>query len=460
MLFSVAVFTLGTLLHPSVTRFSGHLAHAPAGDSVRLTVGFRPVSAALSPRGDFRFDLKDLRGSTPTQFSYGGQQTQLSLAPGDQLVMQVNFADFDKTLVYSGRGSLVNNYLAKSLYQFAYGPPGPLLRPSDFPKGTPVEARAAAEALRQARRAYLADYGRAHPLPPAFVHEEQVHIDADWAIQQLGYAYQHDNEVMPAGYFGFIAEAPVPELDRLRTRSIVDNSALANFVLGYGARLVPTGQLSADPAEGPRLYQLATKELGAGRARDWAMEALLFKNLRGNLPGAQAFYRTFRQYNPDSALARTVRKSLVNQVRMQPGQPAPAFTLRDNTGKTVSLSDFKGQIVYLDFWGTWCAPCLRQLTEFAPALKKQFEGRAVVFLYVSVGDAEAKWQQVLSDKHFIGKASVHLRSPDNLLADVYQVDGYPSYYLIGRDGRLLQAYAPAPSAGAATVAAIEAALKN
>ncbi|RYY13660.1 MAG: TlpA family protein disulfide reductase, partial [Cytophagaceae bacterium] len=120
----------------------------------------------------------------------------------------------------------------------------------------------------------------------------------------------------------------------------------------------------------------------------------------------------------------------------------------------------RGRVVYLDFWGTWCPPCLKEMP-FAHDLKVQFVARDVVFVYISVGDAEAKWQQVLRDKNLTSPNSVHLRQPkDGQTAFDYQVNGYPTYWLIGRDGRILDMQAPRPSDGAKTVAAIEAALQQ
>lgn len=63
-------------------------------------------------------------------------------------------------------------------------------------------------------------------------------------------------------------------------------------------------------------------------------------------------------------------------------------------------------------------------------------------------------------KYLTSKNSVHLRAPSAAEAAAYQVNGYPSYYLIGRDGRLIKKYALRPSDGTETVAAIEAALKG
>jgi len=156
-------------------------------------------------------------------------------------------------------------------------------------------------------------------------------------------------------------------------------------------------------------------------------------------------------------MARTVRARYRRALAVLPGQPAPAFTLLDNTGKKASLSEFKGKVVYLDFWGTWCQPCLNEIPA-SHELAKKFEGRAVVFVYIDVNDKEEKWQQTLTAKYQPSPSSVHLRSPDNAVPTAYNVQSYPTYWVIGRDGRIVSTRAPRPSGGAETVALLEQAL--
>jgi len=459
---------------PPVTRFSGHLNHAPAGDTVRLFVGQREAKAALSPSGDFQFEFKDLQATTPVHFTYARQSTRLYLMPGDQLRLTLDFQDFDKTLVYSGRGADVNNYLAQAQWKFEYSPPGNEPRPLDQlkakPTMTPAEMRRNADAFRQRRRAYLAEYATAHPLSAAARHDAEFAIDLAWGTQLLNYlalsranstAEAGPNQAVDPAYFSFLPQLPLRELAQ-HMRGLDENTTVAWFLNAYQDRLTPSGKLSTDPAEGPRLYKLAAQELGEGKALTMAMHMLMFWRIDADLAGAQVFYRTFRQHNRDSTLARNLRLAIAKKQKLSPGSPAPAFTLLDNTGKSVSLSDFKGKVVYLDFWGTWCGPCMKEMTESAPALKKQFEGREVVFLYVSQGDPEDRWKQTLVDKQFTSPNSVHLREPreSQQVATDYQVNQYPTYWLIGRDGRIVDARAPRPSDGPKTVAAIEAALQR
>ena len=177
-----------------------------------------------------------------------------------------------------------------------------------------------------------------------------------------------------------------------------------------------------------------------------------------DLDGVLAAYPTFRAQNRDSTFARDLRTLIGRQLAVRVGNPAPAFTLLDNAGRKVSLADLRGKIVYLDFWGTWCGPCMQEMpASIAP--KQQFEGRDVAFVFIAVGDKEDKWQKVLAAEHLLSPNSVHLRSPNgDDVARRYQVQGYPTYWLIGRDGRILTRTAPRPSDGPRAVAAIEQAL--
>lgn len=160
-----------------MTRPSGHLSHAPAGDTVRLDINEKQLKTLLSPTGNFQFELKNLAAPLPVSFEYGKQRTKLYLTPGDQLRLTLEFSDFYNSLAYSGLGSNVNNYLARSQWAFGYSPPGNAPRPMDKmgPATTPTEMRQCADAFRQKRLAFLADYAVAHPLPAPYSARGQGH---------------------------------------------------------------------------------------------------------------------------------------------------------------------------------------------------------------------------------------------------------------------------------------------
>ena len=449
---------------PPAAVLSGHLAHAPAGDTVRVLLGSHRYKTVLGPGGDFKLTIKGLKAAAPADFYYARQHTTLYLAPGDDVRLTLDFPNFDETLKYTGRGAGPNNYLARAGWKFRYGPEADQLVPKNHltPTTTPAEMRQLADQFRQQQLRFLADYSAATPLPPAFRHDQEFGIALEWGVQLLDYVAYHQahapGAALPAGYFDFLRQLPVAEIPRYDGRSQTDNDQVGRLLLSYQHRLVPAGQLARDPAATPRLYALAGAELGSTALRDKAMYLLLSLKLDDDLPGVLAAYPAFKKLNQDSSYARNLHAILAKRVLLGVGQPAPAFTLADNTGRPVALADLRGKVVYLDFWGTWCPPCLKEMP-YSQALKKQFEGRDVVFVYISVGDAEAKWQQVLAAQHLTSPNAVHLRQPkDSQVVFDYQINTYPTYWLIDRAGRILDMQAPRPSDGPKTEAAIERAL--
>lgn len=184
--------------------------------------------------------------------------------------------------------------------------------------------------------------------------------------------------------------------------------------------------------------------------------------MEGDAGAVLAAYPTFRAQNRDSTLARYMHDQVSQQSRLLPGQPAPAFTLRDANGQPVSLGDFRGKVVYLDFWASWCRPCMAEVPA-GVELKKQFVGRDVVFLYISIDRRADDWRKALAMQPLTGPSSVHLLNQEawpKSAGETYQATAIPSYWLIGCDGRIKRAHAPRSSSGTEIVAAIENALRE
>jgi thiol-disulfide isomerase/thioredoxin len=86
---------------------------------------------------------------------------------------------------------------------------------------------------------------------------------------------------------------------------------------------------------------------------------------------------------PASDLAALKTGAMADLKIATAGKPAPTVTFFDDHGKPVSLADFKGKVVVLNLWATWCAPCVKELPTLA-ALKSSFAGKPVEVLTVSV----------------------------------------------------------------------------
>lgn len=82
------------------------------------------------------------------------------------------------------------------------------------------------------------------------------------------------------------------------------------------------------------------------------------------------------------------------------GNQAPDFRYVSIKKDSVQLSSFKGKIVVVDYWATWCPPCVAQIP-FFEAMKEKFTGKEVVFLSVSIDHSKSKWERFLSKRNNI-----------------------------------------------------------
>lgn len=140
--------------------------------------------------------------------------------------------------------------------------------------------------------------------------------------------------------------------------------------------------------------------------------------------------------------AATKRPELIKN-----GSVAPDFVSKDLEGKEVKLSDYKGKILVLDFWATWCGPCLKSLPHTQEvALKTKDQG--VVVLAVCTSDAREKFDEFVKTNRTVYPDIVFTCDPnvrgsatyaDRASTKLYRVSGIPTQFVIGKDGKIVGA---------------------
>ena len=115
------------------------------------------------------------------------------------------------------------------------------------------------------------------------------------------------------------------------------------------------------------------------------------------------------------------------------GEQVPSFTLRKGDGQVVSLADFKGKIVVLNFWATWCAPCIEEMPSLN-RLAERYAGKGVEIVAISVDEDPEAYQNFLSKNQI---RFLTLRDPSRRISEQYGTFKLPESYVISREGRLL-----------------------
>lgn len=104
------------------------------------------------------------------------------------------------------------------------------------------------------------------------------------------------------------------------------------------------------------------------------------------------------------------------------------------------VEPYKGKIIYLDVWGTWCGPCKREM-EYVGEIKKAMLGKEVVFVYLANGSPETSWKNVIKEMNITGKQVAHYNLPadqQKLLENHLSVRHYPTFIIIDREGKIIE----------------------
>ncbi|HLA41932.1 MAG TPA: redoxin domain-containing protein, partial [Aggregatilineales bacterium] len=123
-----------------------------------------------------------------------------------------------------------------------------------------------------------------------------------------------------------------------------------------------------------------------------------------------------------------------NEIGLEVGMQAPDFSAPLlGSGEEVALSDYRGEVVFLNMWATWCGPCHRE----APALQSYYEsyGGDFEILAMNVGETSDQARGFVNQ---YGLTFPVLMDEFNQVAGVYELTAYPTTYVIGRDGVILE----------------------
>jgi peroxiredoxin len=121
------------------------------------------------------------------------------------------------------------------------------------------------------------------------------------------------------------------------------------------------------------------------------------------------------------------------------GTLAPEIALPAVGGDTVRLSSLKGKVVLLDFWASWCSPCVMQMRN-SREWKAQFKGKDVVFVYVSLDKNPMEWQNFIKtlEGSYVG---THLIADtgdvyQSKIAKLYHVKRLPNVFILDKEGKV------------------------
>jgi thiol-disulfide isomerase/thioredoxin len=403
----------------------------------------------LDKNGNFTLKF-NIEKPSKIKLKIGEEYTELYAVNGDNISISVDAINFDKSIKYNGSNKEWNQFVASEIlnenWNFRYS----------------ICKNKESLFLDSLQIFYVSKIKNAETLIPndvlkAFVLE---YIDYTQANIKLMYTYYHKNmnklEEKPqlsTNYYDFISKL---NLNNQKTL----NLSLYQQFLGYLSNHYTEELYNKDTSQS---YDSLNSIVIQNRFKNFDKEILVSNEIIETLMyGFDVIKADSLLMKNDELLKNSAFKTEITEVRNKvkkyaKGAIAPTFSYPDMNGKMVSLSDFKGKIVYLDVWASWCGPCRREIPA-AKELEKQMHGKDVVFLCVSVDGDEAAWKKIVKEKELTG---VHIHSKGDFnseMTKLYDIRSIPTYIIIDRNGKIWKMGAERPSGKAKEE--LEEALKN
>ncbi|TAJ14435.1 hypothetical protein DMA11_05320 [Marinilabiliaceae bacterium JC017] len=187
-------------------------------------------------------------------------------------------------------------------------------------------------------------------------------------------------------------------------------------------------------------YQVQLKELVKKNPQSTAACYLAYSYFRKQRKKDYTYWEELLGYFNNNIHAVRYYKEMNNEVAtasfMKVGNQAPAFILKDVNGLTVSLKDFRGKIVLVDFWATWCAPCCKEIP-YVAELYNKYKGENFEVVAISLDRNIAKWKAFIEKNKLTWVNLLGEENGKHVVADDYNVKGVPYNVLIDAQGNII-----------------------
>jgi len=377
---------------------------------------------------------------TQAEIRYANRIAEIIFQPGDSLVMTVDINDFDSTIHYKGRGSERANFIA--LHTRTRG------RMNQYTIKTK-------EAINQPPDLFINDIQKLKNAEIAFLEAHSKNLTPDfkrhWAKYYEYYNYffmeqyplvhemirkRHFTDTIPdTNYY------PVRQMPILLNDSMIDLPPYLLYLSGlYESKLKAAGYsfYVLDTIKMKKfedsVFKLAYKNMPPASA-DYFIAQNLYSKIRAlPLEKTRPIYNEFVAHFPKSPYLGVIDKQFALVERLLPGQPAPEIEIRLEDGSIKKLSDFRGKVVYLNFWASWCRQCVGEIaheTKMKELMKKQ----PVEFIYLSLDEDTASEYSLIHKYKIEGTFGTLPAGWKSKEIEDYGVQQLPAYFLIDPDGK-------------------------
>lgn len=438
---SVAICLAFALNATSVAAQKIHLKGTVSDKSEKeILFKYHGLQSEVNTLRDFRIKLKkgasfDTTLTLPSAGYYGVFEVYsqwsnlLYLTPGDNLEIRFNVNDGTKT-VFKGVGAEANNYLANFTTSF-YGSKGSSFLEGDkYVRDTYEQTCTVADSLTKVA---LNKLDKTKGVSESFRMMERGRIFAHLAYTYTSYFFHQkglDFDNIHLAKKNFCSKIR-PDVEAASKEFMSDNCIEHPEVRkAMKTCVVEDSILTVSPSS--NVYEFLSLIAIKNVMVEECTPAVVAK--------ANALLATFK----NRVLADNLSATIGIVSKLLKGSNAFDIQLEDANGKISKLSDYKGKIIYVDFWATWCMPCIGETPHFSK-LREKYDRSDVVFISISLDKKKDSWKRFIEKEK--SSAVQYIAKDIKKVADDWQIKGIPRFLIIDKEFKIVNANAPRPSTG-------------
>ena len=376
---------------------------------------------------------------------YEGEKAFIYLNPGDDLKITFDIKDFDNTLTYSGRGSNENNYLIKKLLkEYAIGD-------TNMKSLAKLNEAEFVEKINFVKEELLTFLDNQKKLSKEFKEKETKRIEYEW-VNRINQYEPYKRYVNKNPNFKVSNSFPqIPkELINYENEQLLNIKPYQVFIRSHYNDLAIIEKKKDTSLNDDIAYFKAVKH---NAKKPVVKNYLLFKKAMYGINSTndiEDYYKTFMAESSNEEHKDYIAKKYeLLTDKPKTGTLSPSFIdYETHDGKTFSLTDFSGKILYIDIWATWCAPCKKEFP-YLKELEEKYKNENIQFISISIDKLEAKqeWKELIYKQNLSGVQLIADNDWNSDFIKKYAVkgSGIPRFILIDHQGHVIDADAPRPS---------------
>jgi len=408
----------------------------------------------LNENGSFNIHFETNK-AIPVTFYDGKETTQMFVNPDDSIYLTLNTKEFDETIKYSGKGADKNNYLSQKYLKFDDNPEYNLWTLID--SLSPKQYKSVVDKKKAEWKKMFSEFTSKHNTPKDFVRFEETNIAFENGLDifmyisgKRDYKIGYDTVNIPAGFYESFAS-----LANYKNPYKMSNQYNIYYNYYYPQYLtIVNSDLFKDKKGDQRdsLNLSLYKKYMDGYEKERAIANFFYGKISTYKVDYFEKHRDYFDENVKDARLKNYVLNEYDRVKKQLAQDMPEgvnlvnLERKEYANTTFNdiIAKYKGKVIYLDFWASWCGPCKGEMP-YSLKMQDYFKGKDIAFVYISSDRDSVAWKQMIKILQITGdhyRASKRVRKEYN---NLYNVRYIPRYVIIDKKGKTVDDNAKRPS---------------